>query len=183
MWIPAPSIFALFIAWRDKSRVVDYAYAYLLVNVIGVTMYYLYPAAPPWYYLTYGDVFDPSVGGSEALLSEFDRLTGTSIFHDIYTKGTNVFGAIPSLHAAYPMLCLMFAIKWRYKGWIFFFALMCLGTWLGAVYSQHHYVVDVLLGIMTALLTYYLIHEIFKLSIYKSLYKWYSKQFGEQVAT
>jgi len=176
LWIPAPMAFCLYIVWRDKSKVVYFAYAYLLTNVIGIIVYYLFPAAPPWYYLNHGAVFDSSVIGSEALLSEFDRLTGTQIFHGIYTKGTNVFGAIPSLHAAYPLLCLLYAWRFRYRGFMIFFAIMSVGTWIGAVYSQHHYVIDVVLGILCAILSYFLMTWIEKTRYFKNLKAWYEVQ-------
>lgn len=178
LWIPAPMIFCLYILWKDKSNIVEFAYGYLLTNLIGIAIYYIYPAAPPWYYLEYGDVINTSVMGSEALLSEFDRLTGTSIFHGIYTKGTNVFGAVPSLHSSYPLLCLLFAYRFGYKGWVFFFTIMGVGTWVGAVYTQHHYVIDVLLGLACALVAYFLMMQIIKSTPYEKLKNWYLLQFG-----
>jgi len=173
LWMPAPMIFALYLLWKDKPAVAQFAYAYLLTNVMGIIVYYAYPAAPPWYYLTHGDVLDNTVMGSEALLSEFDRLIGISVFHGIYSKGTNVFGAIPSLHSAYPLLCLLFAIKFKHRGFIIFFSIMSIGTWIGAVYSQHHYVIDVILGILCALLSYAIMMKLIETAAFKKLDSWY----------
>ena len=178
MWMPAPMVFAVYLLWKDKPAVAHFAYAYLLANVIGIAVYYLYPAAPPWYYLAYGDVLDTTIIGSEALLSEFDRLIGIDVFHGIYSKGTNVFGAIPSLHSTYPLLCLLFAIKYKHKGFVIFFSIMAIGTWIGAVYSQHHYVIDVLLGILCALLSYGIMSQVVKTQVFKKLDDWYLRQFA-----
>ncbi len=178
LWMPAPMIFAVYLLWKDKPAVAQFAYAYLLANMIGIAVYYLYPAAPPWYYLAHGDVLDTTVMGSEALLSEFDRLIGIDVFRGIYSKGTNVFGAIPSLHSTYPLLCLLFAIKYRHKGFAIFFTIMAIGTWIGAVYSQHHYVIDVLLGILCALLSFGIMSQVAKTQVFKKLDDWYLRQFA-----
>lgn len=178
LWMPAPMLFALYLLWKDKPAVAQFAYAYLLANIIGIIVYYIYPAAPPWYYFQYGDVLDTSVLGSEALLSEFDRLVGMDIFYGIYSKGTNAFGAIPSLHSTYPLLCLLFAIKFKHKGFIIFFSIMAIGTWVGAVYSQHHYVIDVLLGILCALLSFGLMQQFSKTNVFKKIDDWYLRQFA-----
>lgn len=179
MWIPAPMVFCLYLVYKNKPNAVAFAYGYLFTNLIGITIYYLFPAAPPWYYLEYGDVMDTTVMGSEALLSEFDRLTGTSIFHGIYTKGSNVFGAVPSLHSAYPLLSLLFAFRFGYKRFAIFFAIMGIGTWVGAVYTQHHYLIDVLLGLICAYVAYRLLLLFAKTKLYRMLNDWYMVEFGE----
>ena len=168
LWVPGPMIFTLYLLIKDKPGLVEFAYAYLLTNVIGIIVYNLYPAAPPWYYLTYGDVLNTSAFGSEAYLSEFDRLTGTQIFKSIYNKGANVFGAVPSLHAAYPLLGLLFAYRLRHKWFIVFFIFMAIGTWIGAVYSWHHYVIDVILGILCALLAFWLMLKIIPTTLFQN---------------
>ena len=174
LWIPGPMFFALYLLVKDKKAVIEFAYTYLLTNIIGLTFYYIYPAAPPWYYLEYGDVLDTSTRGSEALLSEFDRLTGTSIFHSIYNKNVNVFGAIPSLHSAYPLLGIFFAYRHGHKKFLIFFILMGIGTWIGAVYSQHHYVIDVLLGLLCATVAYFtMVKVIFKTNWFERFRRWY----------
>ena len=176
LWLPGPMVFSLYLLWKDKPAMVDFVAAFLLTNIIGLCVYYLYPAAPPWYYLNYGDVLFSSVQCNEALLSEFDRLTHTSIFHFIYTRGSNVFGAVPSLHSAYPLISLLFAWKHRHNAFVIFFAVVAIGTWIGAVYTQHHYVIDILLGIICAVLSYLLILVFIKTNFYDLMKKWYLVQ-------
>jgi len=154
MWMPAPMTFALYLLAKKKGAVIDFTYGFLLTNFIGYIVYYSYPAAPPWYYINYGNATDFSIPGSEGLLSEFDRLIGTPIFHGIYAKNANVFAAIPSLHSAYPVISLLAAIKNKERYWIPFFCVLAIGTWFAAVYSQHHYIIDVILGIFCALTAY-----------------------------
>ena len=176
LWVPGPAAFAIYLAFFDKPAVVGFVYTYLLTNIIGIIGYYMFPAAPPWYYLNYGPTLDTTIIGSEALFSEFDRLTGVSIFNAIYTKGANIFAAIPSLHAAYPLLGIIFSIRHGHKWFLVFFIYMAIGTWVGAVYSQHHYVIDIILGMACALLAYLLMLQIMKTNLYKRFNQWYIDQ-------
>ena len=122
--------------------------AFLSVNVLGFITYFTYPAAPPWYVSQYG--LGPAllhVLPNSAAAHRFDLIFGTHFFDQIYGRGVDVFGAYPSLHVAYPFLvsCLTFAVpelkRIRLPA-VAFYLLMC----LSAVYLQHHYVVDILLG-------------------------------------
>jgi hypothetical protein len=125
------------------------------VNVAGFATYYIYPAAPPWYTAAYG--LGPAqlgVSASPAAGIRWDQLTGLHYFAGFYGRSADVFGAIPSLHVAYPLLVALYASRLRrvlldviHFG---FFGLVC----FAAVYLQHHYVVDVLTGVLYALLGY-----------------------------
>jgi hypothetical protein len=48
-WIPVPLAFAGFLFFRDRRPFVDFALTFLVVNLLGFAVYYLYPVAPPWY--------------------------------------------------------------------------------------------------------------------------------------
>jgi membrane-associated phospholipid phosphatase len=92
------------------------------------------------------------VAPAAAATLRFDGLFGTHLFGDMYGHGIDVFGAYPSLHVAYPLLAAILAFRYRELRWarvptVLFFMLMC----LSAVYLQHHYVTDVVLGIAYAL--------------------------------
>lgn len=167
MWMPAPMTYALYLLVKKKDAVIDFTYGFLLTNLIGYVIYYSYPAAPPWYYITYGMGTDFSIPGSEGLLSEFDRLIGVPIFNGIYAKNANVFAAIPSLHSAYPVISLLAAIKNKQRAWAIFFVILAFGTWFAAVYSQHHYLIDVLLGVLCAVIAYMLIQTFDRWSWYQ----------------
>ena len=40
------------------------------------------------------------------------------------------------------------------------FFVICVGIWLAAVYSRHHYIIDVLLGIACALATIFVLERL-----------------------
>jgi inositol phosphorylceramide synthase catalytic subunit len=131
------------------TRAHTFARGFLLVNAMGFATYLVYPAAPPWYVAAHG-LGPPVIGSapSPGAAARFDALLGTQVFEDMYRHSVDVFGAIPSLHAAYPMMAAILAFRTRELRWARwpaagYAALMC----FSAVYLQHHYVIDVLLGL------------------------------------
>lgn len=122
---------------RFISRVIALAF-------VGVSIYILYPAAPPWYGARHG-VIDPVA-----------RLTGRGwtelgLNHagQVLSKGqaaVNVVAAMPSLHTAYATLIALYFI--RRVPWWGRIPLACYPVAMGAalVYSGEHYAVDVFFG-------------------------------------
>lgn len=153
-WVPVPIAFGLYMYVKKQRRIyLQFAMVFLLVNLIGFTGYYIYPAAPPWYAMQYG--FEPILNtpGNSAGLARFDELLGVNIFDSIYGRNSNVFAAIPSLHSAYMVVALFYAIKNKSsKVIIAILTILMFGIWFTAVYSYHHYIMDVLLGAFCALI-------------------------------
>ncbi len=154
LWMPLPIAYAIFLYFRDHRLMIDFNTLFLVVCIIGMIGYYIYPAAPPWYYINHGVGTDFTIPGSEGMLADFDRIVGAPVFNGIYAKGANVFCAIPSLHCAYPVVCFLIALERKVHWQTALFGLWALGTWFAAVYSQHHYVIDVILGVLCAILSY-----------------------------
>lgn len=153
-WVPVPIAFGLWLYFKKKRNLyLRFAMAFLLVNLIGFVGYYLHPAAPPWYAINYG--FEPILNtpGHPAGLGRFDELTGLTLFQHMYGRNANVFAAVPSLHAAYMVVALYYAVMNKCKPAILtLFSVIMVGIWFTAVYTSHHYIIDVLLGIGCALL-------------------------------
>jgi inositol phosphorylceramide synthase catalytic subunit len=149
-WIPVPLAFAAYLFFTRRRQFLLFSFTFVLVNFIGFVIYYLYPAAPPWYVQYHGFTFHALTAGNTAGLAKFDAYFHAGIFKSIYAKGSNVFAAMPSLHSSYPVIVLSYGIKNK-LGWanLFFFIVM-LGIWFSAVYLSHHYIVDVLAGIICA---------------------------------
>lgn len=150
-WVPVPLGFAIYLYVRgDRESYLRFSLAFLFVNLLGFCGYYIHPAAPPWYAMNYG--FEPVLNtpGNVAGLGRFDAMTGLGIFHSLYGKNANVFAAVPSLHAAYMLITTVYAVVSRQrKATVAAFAFVCMGIWWTAVYTGHHYIIDVLLGIAT----------------------------------
>lgn len=142
-----PLAFAGFLFFKDRRQFLYFSLSFLLVNLIGFAFYYIYPAAPPWYVQQYGFGFIPGTPGNTAGLAAFDRIFHVGVFKALYAKSSNVFAAMTSLHAAYPLIVLYYGIKNKLGAVNLLFVLVMAGIWFSAVYSGHHYVLDVLAGI------------------------------------
>jgi len=161
-WVPGPMAVGLWLYFTGRRReYLHFAMAFLMVNWLGFAVYYIHPAAPPWYVIEHGFRLIEGTGGSAAGLSRFDELVGLPVFSSIYVNNSNIFAAVPSLHAAYMLVATVYAARAcavpssvraaRPSPLIVVVcALVTVGIWLAAVYSCHHYVIDVLLGIATA---------------------------------
>ena len=163
-WIPIPLSFATYLFFKDRPAFYPFALTFVLVNFLGFIIYYLYPAAPPWYVQAHGFAFDPHTPGNTAGLASFDQYVGTPVFASIYAKSSNVFAAMPSLHSSYPVIVLYHAIRKKIGLAKWFFGLIMVGIWFSAVYTSHHYVLDVLAGITCALTGIILFHQLKKTS-------------------
>jgi hypothetical protein len=150
MWIPVPLVFAGFLFFRNRLQFLYFSLTFVLVNFIGFVIYYLYPAAPPWYIQLHGFNFIPHTPGNTGGLGRFDATIGIPVFKSIYSKSSNVFAAMPSLHSSYPVIVLYYGLKNRLGLLNIFFTIVMLGIWFTAIYTSHHYVLDVIAGICCA---------------------------------
>lgn len=161
-WVPVPLGFAIYLYLKgEKRHFIHFSIAFLFINLLGFCGYYIYPAAPPWYVINHG--FEPVLNtpGSVAGLIRFDEMMHFPVFQSIYGNNSNVFAAVPSLHAAYMLITTVYAVVSRRSKWmIAAFAFICVGIWWTAVYSTHHYIIDVVLGIVTAVLGLLLLEKV-----------------------
>ncbi|MBR5657744.1 MAG: inositol phosphorylceramide synthase [Prevotella sp.] len=161
-WVPVPLGFAIYLYLKgEKRHFIHFSIAFLFINLLGFVGYYIYPAAPPWYVINHG--FEPVLNtpGSVAGLIRFDNMMHFPVFQSIYSGNSNVFAAVPSLHAAYMLITTVYAVLSKQNKWtVAIFAFICVGIWWTAVYSTHHYIIDVILGIITAILGLLLLEKV-----------------------
>lgn len=172
-WVPVPMAFGVWLYLKkERDLYLRFSMVFLLVNLIGFVGYYIHPAAPPWYVMQYG--FEPILNtpGSTAGLERFDELTGWGVFGSIYSRNANVFAALPSLHSAYMIIPLWYAIR-RKSSWpvVLLFAIILCGIWFSAVYNGHHYLIDVILGVFCAIIGILLFEKVLMKT------KWFSRFF------
>jgi hypothetical protein len=149
-WIPVPLSFAAYLFFKNRREFLSFALTFLVVNLLGFVVYYSYPAAPPWYIQEHGFIFHAATPGNTGGLARFDHYFNVHIFQSIYAKGSNVFAAMPSLHSAYPVIVIYYGLKNRLGFINVVLATVMVGIWLTAVYTSHHYILDVLAGIICA---------------------------------
>lgn len=175
MWIPVPLAFAAFLFFKNRTQFLYFSLSFVLVNLIGFVIYYLYPAAPPWYIQEHGYEFIANTPGNTAGLARFDAFFNAPIFASIYSKSSNVFAAMPSLHSSYPVIVVYYGIKNRLGWFNAFFTVVMLGIWFTAIYTSHHYLLDVIAGISCAIVAIWLFNYLIANSGLKRLLDRYAK--------
>ena len=148
---------AAFIFWMtDKVAFKSYFLALLILSYAGFFTYVFFPAMPPWmagnlgYIPTVQKVMDIVFANSPR------PLDFPSLYH--YVVGANLVAAVPSLHAAYPWLTFLCALKrFRRLGWIVL--PYTLGVWFTIVYSGEHYVFDIVVGVLYATLAFLVVSK------------------------
>jgi inositol phosphorylceramide synthase catalytic subunit len=143
--------YASYLYFKDRPRMRHFLWSFAVANFIAYGLWLLVPAAPPWYLRSHGCTIDIAARPSEAAaLARVDSLLGIDYFHAFYSRASSVFGAVPSMHAAYPMLGLLTA--WKHSGWrtrplhLFYVAWMA----SAALYLDHHWALDVIAGWLVA---------------------------------
>ena len=136
--------FVLWLKGRQSAFVVLMC-SLLGVLVVGEITFVLAPTAPPWLAAQHGYVSDVHHVLKQSLaqmhLSGIAKLDGNP-------KNYNIVAALPSLHAAFPLICLLVARHFRLPRWLQgLLLLQLLGVAFAIVYTGEHYVVDVLAGL------------------------------------
>lgn len=137
---------------RDYRAVQHFAWGFFLMNVVGFATYHIYPAAPPWYYHAHGCFVDMAANPQAGpRLEHVDAMLGFDYFRGMYARSSDIYGAVPSLHVAYPGLILLNGFRlFKLPGKVFsivFFVSMC----FAAVYLDHHWIIDIVLGLVYCL--------------------------------
>ncbi len=145
LWFFAPARFRRYVA------------TVALMAMMGFLTYALFPAAPPW------------MASQAGHLEPTTRLTGyvwseipIAHFNSLFERGSqyaNPVAAVPSLHAAYSLLIVMFL--WRYAGRFGpLLALYPLAMAFALVYFAEHYLSDILLGWVYAVFAYWVVSKV-----------------------
>lgn len=137
--------FVLWFVRREAFR--TYAVAMTTLLFVGLLIQLLVPTLPPWMAATDYGLLPPI---SRLISSVYNvHLPSLAAMFDI-----NPIAAMPSLHAAMPALCAL--VAWHYFGWRagLVVGIYALGVWTGVVYLGEHYLVDVVAGLLLALVVY-----------------------------
>jgi membrane-associated phospholipid phosphatase len=139
-----------FVLWLyDRPLYFRFVTTLMAVSFAAFFTFILFPVAPPRYAGLYGQALPVADVMSEVLSSM--QWSGFSWVYE-HLVG-NPVAAFPSMHAAYPVLIFLFLRerwKWAALAWL----PVTLTIWFAVVYLGHHYVVDVLGGIVYAVVGY-----------------------------
>lgn len=131
-------LLALIIWHRKRMHYWPFVAGLVGLSYVAFIVYVLFPAAPPWWATLHGYLPDGAV-----------MLTNFVLPTVVVFAGPNPVAAMPSLHAAYPTYLALFVVAiWGRRMlpvWILPF-----GVALSSVYLGHHYVVDLIAGMLFA---------------------------------
>jgi len=145
-----PLIFGFLLWVKNRREFRGFALTLLALSYAAFVTCLLYPAMPPWMAAEQGYI--PHVYRIVDITAA-NWFTGNSLPSLSWVFGPNPVAAMPSLHAAYPALILIYSVKvFGRRGWFFFpYALL---VWFGVIYLGHHYVIDVIAGLAYAALVF-----------------------------
>ena len=159
-------IFLILLFWRYSSDelAARFVFAFWVMNLMAFATYYFYPSAAPWFVEKYG-FWQPlsPVPGDPAGLARFDQILGLNLFTQNYQITPVPFGAIPSMHAGFSTLGFLYSLQFNRKLPIIL-GIYCVSMWFSALYLQHHYMIDIFLGIFYAFLAFMFVEKVLKKS-------------------
>ncbi len=116
-------------------------WTFTILNFSGLVLYVLYPAAPPWWVYENGFALPTLENSRPAGFSDSKTLS------TLFQYSANRFGAIPSLHAAHPLLLVLVLARHGVRArWISLAAFYALSMWFATVFLNQHYIIDLLIG-------------------------------------
>ncbi len=130
---------------RDRAEWVLWIRRFIVLELVGVTIYWLVPMAPPWMASRDGYIGDAHRITSRGW-SEIDLHRQTMVLFGMGNKTA----AMPSLHAGIAFLVVFYAI-WRLRSplrWLLLLYPLAMGLTL--VYYAEHYVIDIVAGAVVA---------------------------------
>ena len=132
-----------FLYLTDRARFRRLATLIVTVSLAGFATYFVFPAVPPW------------LASRQGALSHTTRIvqvvwahlgmTGIAKVFDGSTQFANPVAALPSLHAAWPFMLLLFFWPTARRGrWLLLAYNMFM--WFVLLYGAEHYAADIMLG-------------------------------------
>lgn len=150
---PEPLIvgFAIWLRTRDGFR--RFSTAFLVLAALAFIGYVIYPAVPPWMAFQKYHVIGPvhkifSLFNDDVLKGQF----GNHYKHVMDIR-YNLTAAMPSLHAAFPVLSALYLRK-TFGNWGLLMLVYAVVVWFSVVYMAEHWMIDVIVGIVCALAAY-----------------------------
>jgi membrane-associated phospholipid phosphatase len=136
------------VAYREFLR---FRALILTVTFVGFATYLLYPAFPPWLASLRGDMPD-----TVRVVREVWLHLGLDNVAAVFGEKSNYafpVGALPSLHAAWPFMIMLFF--WSRAGrWRILLLAYALAMAFTLVYTADHFVFDIIMGWLYAIAVY-----------------------------
>jgi membrane-associated phospholipid phosphatase len=134
----------------NRERFRRFAKVFLVFSLAGYATYVLYPAIPPWLAGRQGAL----PGATRAVHTIWQHLD-LEFMERVFSgnpRYSNPVGALPSEHAAYPLLFLLLFWAIASRGWRIVLVSYTFVMAIALVYLGEHYVTDVVVGWIYAII-------------------------------
>lgn len=156
-----PLLFAFALWYWRRPIFLEFMVAFLILSLAGFATFVLFPAAPPWIAADWWHYFPHVYRIFSVATTVFGPHQSFSILYQWMWQhgGWDLFGAVPSEHAAFPFLCFLYARRvWPRAGLIVLPYCAC--VWVAVVYLGEHYAADVIAGVLYAAVAYVLVARV-----------------------
>jgi membrane-associated phospholipid phosphatase len=149
------------ILWRwAHERFVRFATMVCVLSLAGFATYVLFPAVPPWLAARHD-----SIGSANRTIGIVWHHVPIAHFGSLFEKGqtyANNVAAMPSLHAGYSLLIVLYLWRLVPRWWRPLLALYPPAMAFSLVYTGEHYVVDCVAGWAYAVGTFVAVNLVFE---------------------
>jgi membrane-associated phospholipid phosphatase len=157
----------LLLIWLERREVFyRCAVTLLAVSFAGAATFLIFPAAPPWLASKHGLV--PHVYRIGYIEGGDSPVATSKSWIEAHLLG-NPVAAVPSLHAAYATLVVLFVYAWRGRRWAIFATPYAIGMWFTVVYLGDHYVADIIVGLAYAIAGWMLVPKLLRRGPFRKL--------------
>jgi hypothetical protein len=156
-FVATPAV-ALWCYLRHRDWFRRYRVLIPVVSIAGFVTYFVIPAVPPWMASRNGEL--PHTVRIVYLVWNQLGVTSAAKIFSGNAKLANPVGALPSLHAAWPFVALLFFWDWAPRGRTLLIAYNAIMV-VVLIYGAEHYVSDILLGWTYAAVVYVLVDRAF----------------------
>lgn len=154
-----PLAFGLGLAVTDRGRSFALVmFGILVASILGEMTFVLFPTAPPWLAAEHGYIGHVHHVMKQTLsdlgMAKAAALDGDATKYD-------VTAAVPSLHVAFPAICVVTAVAGKLPRWVpALLFLNLLGVVFAIVYTGEHYLFDAIAGVFYALVSWVLVRRL-----------------------
>lgn len=153
---PEPLVVGLLIWLYDRTLFRRFTIAFLTLAAIAFIIYIVYPAVPPW-------MASKTYKAIPHVINIFSQFNYAVLqqglghhYHTVLHVDYNLTAAMPSLHAAFPLLSALYLRK-VFGRWGLLMLVYAAIVWFSVVYMAEHWVIDVLAGLACAVIAYALV--------------------------
>ncbi len=146
-----PIIIGIFFWLKDRKYFSLFFTDLIILSLIGFSIYLILPTAPPWLASVKG--FAPTV--HKYIMKAADLFPNMNLKEIYFDNIGNMYGAMPSIHSAYPTLIYLYLGKYKKINYIIF-APVLLFIYFTLIYLGEHYGSDLIAGISLTLLIFFI---------------------------